>query len=98
MLSLARTVSKKELATSCGTLVINKKGEVLLCHMTGTNHWDIPKGMQGTGESTLDAAKRELWEETGLKFGEVLFEEIGCSGYRKDKSLHLHKVRAADDF
>lgn len=98
MSSLAKTVSKKERATSCGTLVINKKGDVLLCHVTGTNHWDIPKGMQDAGESTLEAAKRELWEETGLEFDEILFEEIGCFDYREDKRLHLYKLRAAEDF
>ncbi len=98
MSSLAETVRKKELATSCGILIINKKNEVLLCHVTNTNHWDIPKGMQDTGESTLEAAKRELLEETGLVFDEVLFEEIGCFDYRKDKRLHLYKVRAAGDF
>lgn len=98
MSSLAKTVAKNELATSCGTLVINKKGDVLLCHVTGTNHWDIPKGMQDAGESAFEAAKRELWEETGLEFDEVLFEEVGCFDYRKDKKLHLYKVRAAEDF
>ena len=98
MSSLAKTVAKKKLATSCGTLIVNKKGEVLLCHVTGTNHWDIPKGMQDAGESTLEAAIRELWEETGLEFDEVLFKEIGCFDYRKDKRLHLYTVRAAEDF
>lgn len=95
---LAKKVSNKERATSCGTLVIHKTGGILLCHVTGTNHWDIPKGMQDTGESTLEAAKRELWEETGLKFDDGLFEEIGCFDYREDKKLHLYKVRAAEDF
>lgn len=98
MSPLAKTVPKKEPITSCGTLVINKKGQVLLCHVTGTNHWDIPKGMQDAGESALEAAKRELWEETGLEFDEVLFEEIGWLDYRKNKKLHLYKVRVAEDF
>lgn len=98
MSSLEKSVAKKDLATSCGTIVINRKGEILLCHVTGTNHWDIPKGMQDAGESTLEAAKRELWEEAGIAFDAELFEEIGCFDYRKDKRLHLYKVRAADDF
>ena len=95
---LAKMVSKKELPTSCGTLIINKMGELLLCHVTGTNHWDIPKGMQSTGESTIEAAKRELREETRLKFDDLLFEEIGCFEYQKNKRLHLYKVHASDDF
>ena len=55
-----------KIAISCGTLVINARGEILLCHVTGTNHWDIPKGLLDPGESTLVAAQRELVEETGL--------------------------------
>ncbi|MGE5621555.1 MAG: NUDIX hydrolase, partial [Bacillota bacterium] len=85
-------------STSCGTLVINRRGEILLCHVTGTNHWDIPKGLQDPGETTLQAAIRELREETGLSFDESLFEEVGDFDYRPDKRLHLYKVRAPDDF
>lgn len=85
-------------STSCGTLIINKRGEILLCHVTGTNHWDIPKGLQDPGESTLQAAVRELREETGLAFDERLFEEIGDFDYRPDKRLHLYKLKAPDDF
>lgn len=82
---------------SCGTLIINKRGELLLCHVTGTEQWDIPKGMQDPGESTLDAAMRELREETGLVFDRTLFEEIGRFDYRRDKHLHLYKLTAPDD-
>lgn len=85
-------------STSCGTLIINKRGEILLCHVTGTHHWDIPKGLQDPGESTLQAAVRELREETGLAFDERLFEEIGDFDYRPDKRLHLYKLKAPDDF
>lgn len=83
---------------SCGTLIINKRGELLLCHVTGTNHWDIPKGLQDPGETTLQAAIRELREETGLSFSENLFVEIGCFDYRPEKRLHLYKLQAPDEF
>jgi 8-oxo-dGTP pyrophosphatase MutT (NUDIX family) len=94
MSASAKTALRMELPTSCGTLVINKKGEILLCHVTGANHWDIPKGMQDPGESTIAAAVRELREETGLEFDETLFEEIGGFDYQKNKRLHLYKVYA----
>lgn len=90
-------VAKKGPA-SCGTLVINKKGGLLLCHATGTSHWDIPKGMQDPAEDTLEAAMRELREETGLTFNEATFEELGCFDYRPNKRLHLYRVKAPEDF
>lgn len=86
--------SQIEIATSCGTLIFNDSGQVLLCHVTGTNHWDLPKGMREPGESTLEAAKRELREETGLELDNDLFEEIGGFHYQKNKRLHLYKIRA----
>jgi 8-oxo-dGTP pyrophosphatase MutT (NUDIX family) len=89
--------SQRSIATSCGTLIINGKGEILLCHVTGTSHWDIPKGLQDPGEHTLDAAMRELREETGLAFHPSLFEEIGSFDYQRTKRLHLYKVRAPEN-
>jgi putative (di)nucleoside polyphosphate hydrolase len=83
-------------ATSCGTLIINSHGKILLCHVTGTNHWDIPKGMKEPEESAIDAARRELQEETGLEFDESLFEEIGDFDYEKNKRLHLYKLRVPE--
>jgi 8-oxo-dGTP pyrophosphatase MutT (NUDIX family) len=87
----------KPLPTSCGTLIVNKRGEVLLCHVTGTRNWDIPKGMQDPGESTLEAARRELYEEAGLALDAAEFEDMGSFDYRRDKRLHLYKVRAPAD-
>jgi putative (di)nucleoside polyphosphate hydrolase len=87
-----------ETPISCGTLVVNNRGELLLCHVTGTKHWDIPKGMRDPGESMLEAARRELREETGIQFDEDMFEELGCFDYRKDKRLCLFKVAAPNDF
>lgn len=86
------------LPVSCGTLVVNKEGDLLLCHVTGTDHWDIPKGMQDPGESPLEAAVREMREETGLIFDAALFEDLGCFDYRPDKQLHLFRLMAPEGF
>ena len=86
--------SRHDLPVSCGTVVINSAGQVLLCHVTGTRNWDIPKGMQDPGESTLEAAMRELFEEAGLAFDAAAFEDLGVFDYRRDKRLHLYKVKA----
>jgi putative (di)nucleoside polyphosphate hydrolase len=93
MPALANT-TQIEIATSCGTLIVNHRSQLLLCHVTGTDHWDLPKGMREPGESTLAAATRELREETGLVLDDALFEELGGFHYQSHKRLHLYKVRA----
>ncbi len=85
------------LPVSCGTLVINAAGQLLLCHVTNTARWDIPKGMLDPGEDTLQAAMRELREEAGVVFGPERFEDLGGFNYRRDKRLHLYLVRAGDE-
>jgi 8-oxo-dGTP pyrophosphatase MutT (NUDIX family) len=82
---------------SCGTLVVNRQRELLLCHVTHTAKWDIPKGMQEPGETTLEAALRELREETGLAFAAGRFADLGAFAYRPGKRLHLYLVDAADE-
>jgi putative (di)nucleoside polyphosphate hydrolase len=85
------------LPVSCGTLVVNPGGQLLLCHVTNTAKWDIPKGMQDPGEDTLAAAMRELREEAGIAFATARFEDLGGFAYRRDKRLHLYRVRVADE-
>jgi putative (di)nucleoside polyphosphate hydrolase len=81
-----------KISVSCGTLVVDEARRLLLCHVTGTPKWDIPKGMQDPGETELEAAVRELREETGLAFEPGRFQELGRFDYRRDKALHLYKV------
>lgn len=81
---------------SCGTLVVDAERRLLLGHVTHTPKWDIPKGMQDPGESTLAAAMRELGEETGLVFAPERFIEVGRFDYRREKALHLYRVEAGD--
>jgi len=89
--------SMKEQGISCGTLVVDARHRLLLCHVTGTGKWDIPKGMQDPGEGLLEASMRELREETSLVFAPERFMEIGRVEYRRDKALHLFRVDAGDE-
>ena len=82
---------------SCGTLVVNPRSQLLLCHVTHTAKWDIPKGTQDPGESTLETAMRELREETGLAFGPERFTDLGPFDYRRDKRLHLYLVESGGE-
>ncbi|QOL48772.1 NUDIX hydrolase [Massilia litorea] len=82
---------------SCGTLVLNARGQLLLCHVTHTAAWDIPKGMRDPGETSLEAAMRELQEEAGAVFDAGRFLDLGEFDYRRDKRLHLFRVDAGDE-
>ncbi len=85
------------LPVSCGTLVVDDAHRLLLCHVTNTAKWDIPKGMQDPGETTLEAAMRELREEAGLVFDPSRFHDLGGFAYRPDKRLHLYLVRVGKE-
>lgn len=80
---------------SCGILVLNAQRELLLCHATGTWHWDIPKGGAEAGESSLEAALRETAEECGLQFAPGELHDLGRLAYRPDKDLHLFATVSA---
>ena len=74
---------------SCGILLINPHSELLLCHVTGAWHWDIPKGTAEPGESPIAAALRETREECGHDFGQRPLLDLGRRPYRPRKDLHL---------
>lgn len=74
---------------SCGILVLDSEGELLLGHATGAPYWDIPKGQREPGENELQAALREAAEETGLRFSAEGLLDLGRFAYRSGKDLHL---------
>jgi 8-oxo-dGTP pyrophosphatase MutT (NUDIX family) len=84
-------------SVSCGVLVVNRRRELLLCHVTHTAKWDIPKGMMDPHEEPLQAAIRELHEEAGIGFAPSRFQELGEFAYRPGKRLHLFKVESGDE-
>lgn len=50
---------------SAGGIIINSNHEIVLVNQYGTS-WSFPKGHVEAGEDDLAAAKREIFEETGL--------------------------------
>lgn len=78
---------------SCGIVIVNDASEVLLCHVTGQDHWDLPKGGALAGESPVQTALRETREETGLVMNPGALLDLGRLGYRARKDLHLFAAR-----
>ncbi|HIJ11046.1 TPA: NUDIX domain-containing protein [Candidatus Woesearchaeota archaeon] len=54
-----------KLEKSCGGLVVNE-GKVALVYQAGPETWSFPKGHRESHETPIEAAYREVLEETGL--------------------------------
>ncbi len=50
---------------TAGGVVLNPKGQVLVVNQLGTT-WSLPKGHIDQGEDAIEAAKREIFEESGV--------------------------------
>jgi putative (di)nucleoside polyphosphate hydrolase len=74
---------------SCGIVIVSASRELLLCHVTGQRHWDLPKGGIHAGETPRQAALRETAEETGLVLAAEALCELGRFAYTAKKDLHL---------
>lgn len=66
---------------SAGGIVVNVKRQVVVVSQKGTS-WSLPKGHIEPGEDALTAARREIYEESGLS-NLQLVEELGS--YRRGK-------------
>ncbi len=51
---------------SAGGVVLNTKGEVLVVSQQNGTSWSLPKGHIEPGEKEMEAAKREIEEESGI--------------------------------
>lgn len=80
-------------------VILTDGANLLLCHVTGAHHYDLPKGKMDPGESELQAAVRELKEETGLVVDPGTLQPLGRYAYKKTKdlSLWLHRVDTMPD-
>ncbi len=80
---------------SCGLLVFNEFGELLVGHSSGSRHWDLPKGLIDPHETPLACALREAHEEFGLSFMPERLLDLGRHPYYTGKDLHLFAVQTS---
>jgi len=81
---------------SAGGVVVNTKGQVLVVNQRGIT-WSLPKGHVDPGEDILTAAKREVYEESGVsditlikKLGIIERESMSTDGTEKEqKTIHI---------
>ena len=68
--------SKLPLRKGVGIVVLNKKNEIFVAKRIDNpkNFWQMPQGGIDPGEKAIDAAYRELYEETNIKNVELLKE------------------------
>jgi 8-oxo-dGTP pyrophosphatase MutT (NUDIX family) len=71
-------MSETKKTESAGGVVLNEKGLVLVVSQHGTS-WSLPKGHIDPGEDSLTAARREIYEESGVKDLELV-KELGSYG------------------
>jgi putative (di)nucleoside polyphosphate hydrolase len=92
--------------TTCGIYLINNKNQILLVHPINApkNMWSIPKGIMNKGETYMETALRELFEETNVKLDINSHKikrkmEFDLLRYRKTKKqLKSYCLIVDDDF
>lgn len=78
---------------SCGFVFVDTDAhKILMVHPTNQkDFWDLPKGKREEGETSLEAAVREVFEETSLVINEDIdsIVDYGEFTYNKHKNIHL---------
>jgi ADP-ribose pyrophosphatase YjhB (NUDIX family) len=91
--------------TSAGGVVLGPDKRILVVSQHGTS-WSLPKGHVEAGESLLEAARREIFEETGVRELEFVRElgsyqrfKIGKEGGEDEselKTIHMFLFRTSE--
>lgn len=76
--------------------VIERQGRVLLCrrpaHKRHGGLWEFPGGKVEPGEDSLQAVRRELWEELGVEVQEVGALEFSVADPGSPFIIEFHPV------
>ncbi len=86
---------------SCGTLIVRETNgfkELFMAHVTNQKFWDIPKGGLNQNETHIEAAIRELREESGFICLHEHLLDLGHYIYTERKDLYLFKYIGDDSY
>ena len=94
---MSKIVNGKEV--TCAVVICDKEGNILGCHGTGKpqdSGYDFPKGLAEDGEEDIDAAARELYEETGITLPNEFLIDCGVHPHNKQKNIHIFLYKVPD--
>ncbi|MCM3456672.1 NUDIX hydrolase [Heyndrickxia oleronia] len=77
IMELRKVVGSRPLIlTGANVILLNKQNELLLQLRKDNHCWGLPGGSMEQGESLIEVATRELYEETGLKAKKLTLFQI----------------------
>ncbi len=80
----------------CVRAVIRHNGKILVCRALGKNHYFFPGGHIEYGETAVNALKRELYEELGVRIKKCVFIGTVENIYKEDGETH-HEINLVFD-
>ena len=81
---------------SCGVIVRRAFGELLLCHATGRNYWDIPKGVRDNDETASQPRCASCARKPASNSTKPRSQDLGVHKYLPSKDLHLFVLDPPD--
>ncbi len=83
---------------SCGFVLARDTDQGCLTLMLRAyHHWDFPKGLREDGEQAIEAARREVGEETGIQDLDMEWGErfLDTGPYSRGKTARYYLARTA---
>jgi len=85
-----------KITKSSGGVVVNPEGKILIVSQKGTS-WSLPKGHINEGEGELTAARREIYEESGITDLELIrklgsYERYSLNSHGQESKVELKNI------